>query len=325
MINNIRNSVIIFLLVFFSAVTVFAKGETSDNNGGAGHADDISKLLTGRGYYSHSGNQKFFKFLKGLTYVIYLTVDSTWYNEENETPHDNVNKNIAYLKDPANNLKINYIPNIKEFLTPNGNFHGEYSHLGWDHPSYAPDTMRKWLVRKEILRDFLGNYFSFGLNDRTDFIKPSKRESLAALFYYVHILGDHENNTITTARSRIPIKSLDEQDDEDAGIITQWDINNNNNNGIPATTIIQELNKHFSILFNDQKNSQFYKNLQSINNFLPDVYEINYSDEKKVRQGKIQENQRARAKWILDILFNNVPYLLKNESFAVNFYKEMQK
>jgi hypothetical protein len=38
-----------------------------------------------------------------------------------------------------------------------------------------------------------------------------KRDSFAALLYYVHILGDHEHNTATTAYTRIPIKSFDEQ------------------------------------------------------------------------------------------------------------------
>jgi hypothetical protein len=321
---NSKEYVVLLLLILFCTVGIYSKNDFTDNNGGAGHADDISKLLTGKGYYSNSGNYKLFPILTGLTYIMYLTVDSTWYNEELEIPHDNVTKATKYLEDRQKELKINGIPNIKEFLTPGGSFHGEYTHLGWDHPSYAPNTAGKWSIRKEILRDFLGRNFAFGLNDSADIIKPSKRDSFAALLYYVHILGDHENNTITTARSRIPIKSLDEQDDDETGIITHWERNDKNENGIPMTTIIVELNTHLKILFRGQENTSYYKKLFSINGYLPGV-QINAEDNKTERAKKIQNNQKEKAKWILDILFYNVPYLLRNESFAKGFYAEMQK
>jgi hypothetical protein len=325
MIDTLKKCICLLSLLCFCVTAGFSKHDFTDNNGGAGHADDISKLLTGKGYYINSGNHKLFPVLTGLTYIMYLTVDSTWYSEEGEVPHDNVTKAKKYLEDHQKELKINGIPNIKEFLTPGGSFHGEYTHLGWEHPSYADDTARKWLIRKEILRDFLGKHFSFGLNDSADIIKPSKGDSFAALLYYTHILGDHENNTITTARSRIPIKSLDEQNDDETGIVTHWERNNKNENGIPATTIIAELNRHLKILFKGQENDPHYKNLFSINNNLPEVCQINTTDDKKERARKIQKKQRAKAKWILDILFNNVPYLLQNESFAKSFYAEMQK
>lgn len=261
MIYNHKRCAALLFLVLFCTSGIYPKHDFTDNNGGAGHADDISKLLTGKGYYSNSGNHKLFPVLTGLTYIMYLTVDSTWYSEEGGIPHDNVDKAKKYLELHQRELKTNGIPNIKNFLTPGGSFHGEYTHLGWDHPSYAPDTAKKWLVRKEILRDFLGKHFAFGLNDSTDIIKPSKRDSFAALLYYVHILGDHENNTITTARSRIPIKNPDEQNDEETGIITHWEGNDRNNNGTPTTTIVEELNHHLKILFDDQKNTSQYKNI----------------------------------------------------------------
>jgi hypothetical protein len=306
--------------MFCGMASVFPKHDFKDNSGGAGHADDYSKLLTGKGYYSNTGDHTLYPVLTGLTYIMYLTVDSTWYSEEGGIAHDNVSKAKTYLETHRKELKIDSIPNIKDFLTPGGSFHGEYTHLGWDHPSYASDTTRKWLVRKEILRDFLGKHFSFGLNDNADIIKPSKRDSLAALLYYVHILGDHENNTITTARSRIPIKSLDEQNDEETGIVTHWERNDKNANGIPVTTIIAELNHHLKILFRGQENDPRYKQLLSIGNYLPEVYQINAEDDKTERARKIQENQRAKAKWVLDRLFDTVPYLLRNESFAKSFY-----
>jgi hypothetical protein len=300
---NSRKYGSLFFLMVFCTTAVFSKLEFKDNNGGAGHADDISKLLTGKEYRNNSGNHKLFPILTGLTHIMYLTVDST--HRSDGEPMNNVNTAITYLQQYQKELKTGNIPNVKEFLTPGGAYHEVYTHLGWEHP-YSLDTMRRWLIRKEILRDFLGKHFNFFLNGSTDIIKPSKRDSFAALLYYVHILGDHEDNTVTTARTRIPIKNLDEQNDKDNEIIIRWERNNNNGNGIPKTTIIEELNKHLKILFNGQENDTHYKNLFSLNGYLP-------------------EGQKEKAWWILNILFNNVPYLLKNEQFAKNFYNNILK
>jgi len=316
MLLNSKKNLFLLFFAFINVMLVFSKPFDL-------HNDDLSRLLTGKPFYSNSGNHKLIVFLVGLGNIVYLTADST--HDAYGEPTNDVNETIKYLTLNQKELKIDKIPNAKEFLTPGGPFHGEYTHLGWDHPSYAPETSRKWLVRKEILRDFLGKHFNFGLNGNTDFIKPSKRDSFAALLYYVHILGDHEYDTITTARTHIPIKSLDEQDNKKFNIYTNWENNNNNGNGIPTTTILAELNKHLKILFEDQKGLNYYKNLLNIGDYLPDTYNVDNAQDKTQCLGQIQANQRAKAKWILDILFNNVPYLLQNAEFAKAFYKEMLK
>jgi hypothetical protein len=301
---------------------ISSKGSFTDRNWRAGHADDYSKLLTGKDYKSFSGHHTLYPFLTGLTHIMYLTVDSTWADEDEEIPFKSVNDARKYLQDHKAELKINSIPKNEEFLTPGPEdySHEEYTHLGWDYPNYTPDTARKWLVRKEFLRDFLGKHFSFGLNDSADIIKPSKRDSFAALLYYVHMLGDHEGNKIGGAHTRIPIKSLDEQNDEETGIVTHWE---RNINGTPITNIIDELNHHLKILFSGQENDPRYKQLLSIGNYLPEVYQINAEDDTPERARKIQENQRAKAMWVLDRIFETVPYLLRNESFAKSFYAKM--
>jgi len=288
-----------FLLFFLFCCNLpaFAKDTFADNSGNAGHADDISKLLTGKGYYANSHNHKLFPVLSGLAYIMYLTVDSTM-GRETELFAPTVYNALNYLNGHKEELKINNIPNVRDFLTPGGSTHGWYTHLGWDHV-YDADTTNRWHIRQEILRDFLGKHFSFFINTNTDIIKPSKRDSLAALFYYVHILGDHESDKLTTAHTRIPIKDLYEQNISD----DYW--NRYGPEWKPETNIISELNKHFAILFEDQMETDYFRNLQGINRYLP-------------------ENQADKAKWILDILFRNVPYLLRNESFAKSFYSTMQ-
>jgi len=289
----------VFLSFFLVCLTLYAKDTFNDNKGGAGHADDISKLLTGKYYYSNSGNHKLFPVLTGLTHIMYLTVDSTM-GQQSGRPADNVNQAMKYLEEHKNELHLKNIPNINSFLTPGGNTHGWYTHLGWDH-IYDEDTTNRWLIRKEILRYALDKQFNFSLLDKIGISRSNKRDSFAALLYYVHILGDHEDNAITTAHTRLPIQSIDEQninyhtieerwvsDYEDENAKTQW-----RKEWIAQTTIIAELNKHLPIIFSKQKNDVHYIiMIQGINGYLP-------------------EGQKEKAKWLLDILRDNVPYLFK--------------
>ena len=329
------NKKLVFLVLFcFIGFSLSAKLTFSDKKGGAGHADDISRLLTGRNYWSHSGNHALFPVLTGLAHIMYLVVDST-HRTDPSLPIDNVNNAIRFLDERQRELRINRIPNFNEFLTPGGSYHGEYSHLGWNHV-YAPETQRKWIVRQNILRDALSKQFDFSLLNFLPFVTNQNRQkldSLAALLYYVHILGDHEGDTLTTVRTRIPIRSLDEQDRYINGRLIQvrWE---NNRNGIPQSTILAELNRHISILFASQRNTPHYNNLmQGINTnaFLPLAVFGNISSENPEEDFilvdgvnasallQLQQEQQEKARWILELLFNNVPQLLRKEPFARNF------
>ena len=294
-----KKNILVCLLLFFLFLELANSKDTfRDNRGTKGHADDISLLLTGRQYYSNSGNHRLFPILTGLAHIMYLTVDSTHRANDPSQGANNVNQAIRYLNENKTSLKIERIPNLNEFLTPGGSYHGEYTHLGWSH-KYSDETQRKFNVRKEILRDALEKQFNFfpliGQNRQ-------KLDSFAALLYYVHILGDHEDNTLTTARTRLPIRSLNEQDliINDRNIPIRWE---RNESGIPNTTIIAELNSHLRILFRDQLNTIYFNNLiNGINGYLPD-------------------DQQEKARWLLRVLFDNVPLLLRQESFARDFVR----
>ena len=302
MIINCKRCVSLFIFIFITAVSVYPKPQfpkTLSPDDLLSHSDDYSKLLTGNGYF-HNGAQRNI-FLTGLTHIMCLTVDSM--HDRNGRPMPDVYTAVDFLNKNRKHLKIDKLndADVKEFLTPAGNTHGVYTHLGWEH-IYPDDdnfqerwmikTNTRWLIRKKLLCDFLGKNFNFFLNKK-------KQDSFAALLYYVHILGDHENNKANTAYTRIPIKSFDEQkNDPDWRGWYEYD-----QRWKPQTTIIAELNKHIPILFKGQENSPFYKNLlNGINDdFMP-------------------ENQKEKAKRILQILFDNTPHLLKNEKFAEKYY-----
>jgi len=289
---------VLLALVCFIGIYAFPKDTFHDNRGGAGHADDISRLLTGRSYWSHSGNHALFPVLTGLTHIMHLTVDSR-HRDTPSQPTDDTIKAKRFLDQHQRTLGFHRIPDFSDFLTPHGGkMHGEYTHLGWTHEYLFADTQHRWMIRQNILRDALARQFNFfplmmGQNRQ-------RLDSLAALLYYVHILGDHENNKLATARSRIPIRSLNEQDRyfQDNYVPVRWE---QNKNGIPSTNIVAELNRHLSILFANQRGTPQYENLmRAINGSLP-------------------SEQQEKARWLLESLFANVPQLLRNESFARNF------
>jgi len=279
-----------------------------------GHADDIAKLLTGKGYVNNSTDP--LNVLEtGLAYLMHLVVDSRI--KKDGIPFEEGYEAMRYLDDHKKELKISGIPNLKEFTTPGGNIHGVYSHLGWNHvytetiADYGQEIIyvnRAWRIRKKLLCDALGKIFDFGI------LEGRKKEALGALFYYVHILGDHEENKLKTADTRIPILSLDEQGILNWGSDPYW---------IPQTTIIDELQIYLPILFSDQKHTFDYMTMMNeIERF--NVFTVVYVDEEtnEVYSFTSRESQMERAKHLLQLLFDHCPYLLSRESFAKNLYQK---
>jgi hypothetical protein len=280
-------AILFLILLLFSFESAYAK--LNLRRGIPGHEDDISKLLTGNPYYSNIGNHKLYTILTGFAHIMFLTVD---FNNKNE-----IKTAIEYIKENEKALKIHIIPNFEDFFLPGGAWHGEYSHLGWNHTHSDKAVME---TRKNFLRTALSKQFNF-----IPILDNKKLDSLSALLYYVHILGDHEYNEFSNARSRLPIYSLSEQDDysDDNSRMVEWEKNDNNDNGIPLANIIEELNYHLNIIFkNPQNKDRLEKTIDRINGHLPD-------------------DQKEKAKWLLQILFDNVPYLLKEETFAKDFVK----
>ena len=132
------------------------------------------------------------------------------------------------------------------------------------------------------------------------------------MFYYVHILGDHEENTIGTAHTRIPIISMDEQ-----GILS-WD---QDRHWVPEGTIKDELITHLSMLFASQKHTHKYQAL------INEIAAVNLFTIARISEdagGEYgfagSEAQKERAKHLLQILFDYCPYLLSQESLSKKFY-----
>jgi hypothetical protein len=312
----------ILFIVFVLNGTLSAKDTFEGGLSNKGHADDYAKLLTGSGYVSYYVDSKLNILEKGLAHIMHLVVDSRI--KIDREPYTEGEEAMQFLQDHQKELKINNVPNLRELITPGGNIHGIYSHLGWNHVypetfGYNSDDFysnriypnSSWLKRKKLLCDALGKIFDFGL------FEGRKKDALGALLYYVHILGDHEVSAKSTAHTRLPIISMNEQ-----GFLEWGKHPFNDIRWIPKTTIIDELQVYLSVLFSDQKHTDTYKiMMREIETF--NVFTVAYVNEEtnEVYHFTESESQIERAKYLLQILFNFCPYLLSREPFAKIFYK----
>lgn len=123
------------------------------------------------------------------------------------------------------------VPNLAVIETPGGSGHEINSHMGWDYVYNNYETQKQWLSRKEILIQSVNKVFDFPQIletrsvDNVELEKSTNREqfnfvqnirfsmgtksnSMAAIIYYTHILGDIIANKNATAGSRISINDL---------------------------------------------------------------------------------------------------------------------
>lgn len=171
-------------------------------------------------------------------------------------------------------------------FSASGRNHRSFTHRGWDF-NYSGEMKTKWPIRQEILRNTVSTVFDFDGNDE-------QREAFCELLYYIHILGDHEDDTSYQISNGLKIDVGGRHDKED---------------------IIHKLLDLLPILFADQTNTHKYRaltaKLQSINNNLDKLVNsdggIN-SDEKFAQRQEI-------VKKIIDILSLYLPEMLKKEAF----------
>ena len=118
--------------------------------------------------------------------------------------------------------------------------HREYTHRGWEY-NYTTDKAH-WEIRKRILRETVNHIFNFGFGSGRYFgvDRYDKRcDSFAAVVYYIHVLQDH----LEKKEYKPLIMPLAREHDNLA--------------------IIDELLKHFEVLFADQTGSRVYQTMVS--------------------------------------------------------------
>lgn len=223
--------------------------------------------------------------LSVLTSACYLTVDQ--FNNYGQKYLDEL---ISY--------GVKNIPSqVSEIgFSASGRNHRNFTHRGWNF-DYGGEMKTKWPIRQDILRNSVDAVFNFNGNEQ-------QKEAFCELLYYIHILGDHEDDTSYKVSNGLKIDVGGRNDKED---------------------IIHKLLDVLPVLFPDQTNTHKYRilttKLQNINNDLDKLVNsvggIN-TDEKFVQKQEL-------VKKLIDILSLYLPELLKKEPFFNEiFYSNLQ-
>jgi len=167
-----------------------------------------------------------------------------------------------------------------------GRNHRDFTHRGWDF-SYTGDMKTIWPARQDVLRNTVSKVFGLDVEDK-------QLEAFCELLYYIHIIGDHQDDESYKISNGRKIDVGGRHDSQD---------------------IIHKLLDAFKILFKDQLHSHKYigltTNLQQIDSKLDKL--IN-SEGGINTEEKFQEHQ-ALVDDLIEILSLYVPEMLKKEAF----------
>lgn len=170
-----------------------------------------------------------------------------------------------------------------------GSSHEQYTHMGWNYQYDVLLIQKEWSMRKLLLIDTVEKVFKFSnvetLKQKLDetgsntLLKKilstgsNKPNSVAAILYYVHILGDIAENSMTTSFTRIDLQSLKMDLEQHLIIIFGRRLSklpqlqdalkrNKNTDQAEATILLDLLHKELPQLFSKEKFfKQFEKDL----------------------------------------------------------------
>lgn len=232
---------------------------------------------------------------KALEAAAYLTIDQC-----SEKGQRNLDLLESYVDDLPELKEIDI--NEKEWT-----HHREYTHQGWtskyhDIQSRANNSIdkeweEKWTLRKKILEDTVEFIFKFNWWSGIPLIGKAlpdygaQGDSLCALIYYTHLLGDHE---------------VTEKMDQYSYLLPVGGKVNNKD-------IIHEIMYHCNVIFEAQSDSRefslFTMKLEEINS--------KYFKLIKIDSTNISENQKYASE-VLQVLQDYIPEFLECEDFYQN-------
>lgn len=188
---------------------------------------------------------------------------------------------------------VKAVSSIREIDYSGNSHHQRYTHRGWTFP-YANEK-GNWALRKKLMLDTTAKVFYFDSNEQHD--------AFTALMYYIHILGDHDGDSISNTMDRIALGGRSDKAD-----------------------ILDELaNIYLPKLFKKQKSD--------VNTLCEKLISINYKCANLLRrkgEGYDDRNVKRDAKDLTDeeykiyqkyandtinVLSEEIPKLLKNEKW----------
>lgn len=213
--------------------------------------------------------------IKALECASYLVIDQF---------NNNGQKDLDFLLDYG----VKGIPSDVSDISFNasGTTHRSHTHRGWDCQQYSV-TKELWPIRKQILLNSADKIFDFKGNE-------AQKESFCALIYYIHILGDHMDDTSYLIKNGLKMDVGGRIDKED---------------------IIHELLKHIKIVFADQKHTHKYRSLTgALERYNSRLAKIVRSEGGINTDEKFEQKQEY-TKNLKELLTMYIPEMLKEEAF----------
>lgn len=229
---------------------------------------------------------------KALEAAAYLTIDQFGGKGQGE-----LDLLKGYVKD---------LPELNEIDIDNSEIshHREYTHQGWDskyrniQSNKTKDIdekwAKKWECRKRILEDTVEAIFKFNWWSGLPFVGNilqdygERGDSLCALVYYTHLLGDHEETKV----------------------MNQYDYLMPVGGTVNGKNIINEVLYHCEVLFEEQNESREY----ALFNIKMEEINTKYYKLGKINSDSITTNQKY-AEEVLQVMQNYIPEFLEQEEF----------
>lgn len=249
------------------------------------HDAYMLNVLFGNDFKEERYNTKELAAIEALEAASYLAVD-----QYNAASTGNGIKELNLLS----GYRVPSIPSdISEIDFPGNQHHRRYTHRRWMGPynnAERPyqDDKAHWNLRKTILIETVKKVF--GLKDDSARVC----ESLSAVIYYIHVLGDHivETDYQKMNADLIGVGGRNDQYD-----------------------IIHQLIYHFDILFISPSSSNRYNSFRSQLRLLNNEFSELVNKDGGVNTPEKQATYSRLAKKLMYLLIKHVPGLLQEESY----------
>lgn len=278
-------------------------------SGDTKHDADLKEIFWGKNSTHYDTEE-----LIVLQWAAYFAVDCI----ASSTSKMNDEAGLAILR----NYGIEGVPNdVSDFQYKDNKFtnqhHERYTHLGWnlDYANDANGDLASWnTMRKPLLINAVRQVFRNGKEDlwsTIDFfdwfhqpitnMNERQIDSMAALIYYVHILGDHCYNDRSTVNDRIPLARKTESETN--------------------PSLIYDLKKHLQILFAEQTNSSDYRVLISkFDSIHGDIRTLLGNNDFPSTEQFPSYQQKANE--LMDELKKRIPRIMEDSEFFPKVFNE---
>lgn len=220
------------LLVFLLVLSLIAPclDVASAHGKAKEHYSDMEKVLFGGKYHGVSQSE-----LNVLEFATTIAIDQSGDDDQNQLQE----LHSFGVENLPDSVMDTVEMNPKGIHITKSSGHRAYTHQGWTYNYSKSLSMANWPVRKDVIRETVKKVFNF------DTVDDKKCDSFSAVLYYVHILGDlqedskyKENGQIISLVEAHPRK--------------QYESN---------TDIFIELEHYLPILFKDQVDDAYYKQM----------------------------------------------------------------